>query len=108
MFRVLTKSLQCISHGLILHHVNQSSAEAEVREDEEHILQDVINTTNLLEEEWCQYLVVWTLNFNNYLQIKTRQENNLLFLIITNIASKQFQDKCGHTAIDSYQYVDAG
>ena len=48
---VLTESLQSISHGLILHHVDQSSTQAEVREDEEHILQDVIDTTNLLEKE---------------------------------------------------------
>lgn len=29
-------------------------------------------------------------------------------MISIYIASKQLQDKCGDTAIDSYQYVDAG
>lgn len=27
--------------------------------------------------------------------------------MFTYIASKQLQDKCGHTAVDPYQYVDA-
>lgn len=48
---VLTKSLQSISHCLILHHVNQSSAQTEVWEDEEHVLQDIIDTTDLLKPE---------------------------------------------------------
>ena len=29
-------------------------------------------------------------------------------MISIYIASKQLQDECGDTAIDSYQYVDAG
>lgn len=35
---VITKSLQSVRHCLILHHVNQSSAQTKVREDEEHVL----------------------------------------------------------------------
>lgn len=46
---VFTESLQSISHGLILHHVDQSSAQAKVREDEENILQDVIDPSDLLQ-----------------------------------------------------------
>lgn len=45
-----TESLQSISHCLILHHVNKSSPQAEVREDEEHVLQDIIDTADLLKE----------------------------------------------------------
>lgn len=47
----LTKSLQSISHCLVLHHVDQSSAQTEVWEDEEHVLQDVIDTTDLLKQK---------------------------------------------------------
>lgn len=44
----LTKSLQSISHSLVFHHVNESPAQAEVREDEEDRLQDVIDVLQLL------------------------------------------------------------
>lgn len=33
-----TKSLQSISHRLVLHHVNQASSQTEVREDQQHVL----------------------------------------------------------------------
>lgn len=44
----LTKSLQSISHSLVFHHVNESPAQAEVGEDEEDRLQDVIDVLQLL------------------------------------------------------------
>lgn len=44
----LTKSLQSISHSLVFHHVNKSPAQAEVGEDEEDRLQDVIDVLQLL------------------------------------------------------------
>lgn len=56
---VHTKSLQSVSHSLVLHHVNQTSAQTEVREDQEHVLQDVVDATNLLEnneEKQAQFI----------------------------------------------------
>lgn len=44
----LTKSLQSISHSLVFHHVNESPAQAEVGEDEEYRLQNVIDVLQLL------------------------------------------------------------
>lgn len=46
----LTKSLQSISHGLVLHHVYQPTSQAEVREDQEDIFQNVIDATDLLQQ----------------------------------------------------------
>ncbi len=46
-----TKSLQSVSRSLVLHHVNESPAQTEVREDQEHVLQDVIDATNLLKKQ---------------------------------------------------------
>lgn len=44
----LTKPLQSISHGLVFHHVDKSPPQAEVGEDEEDGLQDVIDVVQLL------------------------------------------------------------
>lgn len=44
----LTKPLQSISHGLVFHHVNKSTPQAEVGKDEEDGLQDVIDVVQLL------------------------------------------------------------
>lgn len=54
MVSKITKSLQSVSHGLILHHVNQPSAQTEVREDEEDVLQDVVDAADFLEWEQHQ------------------------------------------------------
>lgn len=48
MVSEITKSLQSVGHRLILHHVNQPSAQTEVREDEEDVLQDVVDATDFL------------------------------------------------------------
>lgn len=45
----ITKSFEGISHRLVLHHVDESSTETEVREDEEDVLQDVVNSSNFLQ-----------------------------------------------------------
>lgn len=45
-----TKSLEGVGHGLVLHHVDESSSQAEVREDEEDVLQDVVDPSNLLQK----------------------------------------------------------
>ena len=44
----VTESLEGVGHRLVLHHVDESSAETEVREDEEDILQDVVDSSDLL------------------------------------------------------------
>ena len=44
-----TKALQRVRHGLVLHHVDEAAAQAEVGEDEEHVLQDVVDAAHLLE-----------------------------------------------------------
>lgn len=44
----LTKPFQSISHSLVFHHVNESPTQAEVGEDEEDRLQDVIDVVQLL------------------------------------------------------------
>lgn len=51
MVSEITKSLQSVGHRLILHHVNQPSAQTEVREDEEDVLQDVVDATDFLKWE---------------------------------------------------------
>lgn len=113
---MFTESLQSISHCLILHHVNKSSSQAEVREDEEHILQDIINATDFLKEEWRQHLAKkgWKFNVSHsktcnsrYFWVIPYKFTRLLLLITAYIASKQLENKCGHAAVDSYQYVDA-
>lgn len=47
-FHFLTEVAEEVGHGLILGHVNQSSAQAEVREDEEHLFHDVIDVWHVL------------------------------------------------------------
>lgn len=47
----LTESFQSISHGLVLHHIDQPTSQAEVREDEENVFQNVIDATNLLHQD---------------------------------------------------------
>lgn len=44
----LTKPLQSISHGLVFHHVNEPPSQAEMGENEENRLQDVIDIVQLL------------------------------------------------------------
>jgi hypothetical protein len=49
----LTKPFQCISHCLVLHHVNEPASQAKMWEDQEHRLQDVIDVIQLLKKkEW--------------------------------------------------------
>lgn len=45
----LTESFQSVGHGLVLHHVDESSAQTEVREDQEDVLQDVVDSSDLLQ-----------------------------------------------------------
>lgn len=45
----LTKSLEGVGHRLVLHHVDESSAETEVWKDEQNILQDVVDASDLLQ-----------------------------------------------------------
>lgn len=47
----LTKPLKGISHCLVLHHVNEASAQAEVGEDEENLLQDAVDVIEVLMEQ---------------------------------------------------------
>lgn len=47
MFR--TQSLESVSHGLVLGHVDKTSAQAEVGEDEEDLLQDPVHFIQVLE-----------------------------------------------------------
>lgn len=54
-FAVITESLQSVCHCLILHHVNQSPAQAEVGEDEEHVLQDVVDAADFLKKQQSGY-----------------------------------------------------
>lgn len=44
-----TESLERVSHGLVLDHVDQPSAQTEVREDQQHVLQDVVYSSDLLQ-----------------------------------------------------------
>jgi len=43
-----TESLEGVGHGLVLGHVDEPSAQAEVREDEEHLLQDAVHLVQML------------------------------------------------------------
>lgn len=44
-----TQSLKGVCHGLIFSHVDESSAETEMREDEENFLQNPVHLVQMLE-----------------------------------------------------------
>lgn len=46
-----TQSLEGISHGLVFGHVDESSSQAEMREDEKHLLQDPVHLVQMLERK---------------------------------------------------------
>lgn len=43
-----TQPLKCVCHGLVLGHVNETSTQTEVREDQEHLLQDPVDLIQML------------------------------------------------------------
>lgn len=45
-----TKSFQGVGHGLVLHHVDESSSQTEVREDEQDVLQDIVDSSDFLQK----------------------------------------------------------
>lgn len=48
---VLTQADEEGGHGLVLGHVDQPSAQTEVREDQQHLLDDVIDVGDVLGED---------------------------------------------------------
>lgn len=50
--RVHTKTDEERGHGLVLGHVDQPSAQTEVREDQQDLLHDVIDVGNILWKTW--------------------------------------------------------
>lgn len=46
--RKITQPLKCICHGLVLGHVNETSTQTEVREDQKDLLQDPVNLVQML------------------------------------------------------------
>lgn len=46
-----TESLEGVCHGLVFSHVNESSTQAEMREDEKHFLQDPVYLVQMLERK---------------------------------------------------------
>lgn len=56
---VLTESFQSVGHGLVLHHVDEASTQTEVRKYQQNVLQDVIDTSNLLKREEEEYLTLY-------------------------------------------------
>lgn len=46
-----TESLEGVCHGLVFSHVNESSTQAEMREDEKHFLQDPVYLVQMLERQ---------------------------------------------------------
>lgn len=46
---VRTQSLKGVCHSLVLGHIDESSSQAEMREDEEHLLQDPVHLIQMLE-----------------------------------------------------------
>lgn len=48
---VLTEADEEGGHGLVLGHVDQPSAQTEVREDQQHLLDDVIDVGDVLGED---------------------------------------------------------
>lgn len=47
-----TQSLESIRHGLVFGHVNESSSQTEMREDEKHPLQDPVNFIQVLQRQY--------------------------------------------------------
>lgn len=47
-----TQPLKCICHGLVLGHVNETSTQTEVREDQEDLLQDPVDLIQVLSTTW--------------------------------------------------------
>ena len=45
----LTEAFQGVGHSLVLHHVDEAPPQAEVREDEQNVLQDVVDPSDLLQ-----------------------------------------------------------
>ncbi len=46
---ICTESLESVCHGLVFGHVDESSSQAEMREDEKHLLQDPVHLVQMLE-----------------------------------------------------------
>lgn len=44
-----TESLEGVCHGLVLSHVDEPSSQAEMREDEKHLLQNLVHLVEMLE-----------------------------------------------------------
>lgn len=48
---IATQSLEGVCHGLVFGHVDESSSQAEMREDEKHLLQDPVHLVQMLERK---------------------------------------------------------
>lgn len=46
-----TKSFEGVGHRLVFHHVDESPPQTEVREDEEDVLQDIVDSANFLSTQ---------------------------------------------------------
>lgn len=96
----LTESLEGVGHRLVLHHVDESSPQAEVREDEEDVLQDVVDAADFLRRQEVEAPPAAGRTCGVGLE-KARRAR-------THVVSEQLHDEGGDAAVDADQDVDAG
>lgn len=96
----LTKPLKGISHCLVLHHVNEASAQAEVGEDEENLLQDAVDVIEVLMGQQGEGWGSWHWPCREGMRSPEHPKAHLVH--------KELQHKGGHAAIDANEEVDAG
>ena len=97
----LTESLQGVGHGLVLHHVDETPPQAEVGEDEQNVLQDVVDPADLLQNP----------NNRSALEPRASREDSVPGRMAgarTHVVPKQLHDEGGDAAVDADEDVDAG
>lgn len=53
----VTQSQEGVCHGLVFGHIDESSSQAEMREDEKHLLQDSVYFVQVLERKFDQDII---------------------------------------------------
>lgn len=89
-----TESLEGVGHGLVLHHVDESSSQTEVGEDQEDVLQDVVDASDFLQKRLDR------------VHIRTGLGRRVS--VVTHIVAKQLHDEGGDAPVDADEDVDAG
>jgi len=95
---ISTQSLEGVGHGLVLGHVDESSSQAEMREDEKHLLQDPVHLIQMLNRNHREHEKSIT-----SLLLLSRADQWSVYLV-----NKQLQHEGGDAAVDPDEEVDGG